>query len=995
MKRALCIFSLFFIFIPSSWAFISSKNFSSSQYEQIIVGFKDEVSNKQIIEFVKENNCKLIGPVDEFKVYTLILPQGVSYKDIAQRFLKDKRVRYVLPSYEMQLQEESLASNIIDKVRDKDKKFFEQIGFFSALKWIEELKKENLLSGENKVILAFIDTGIHPELLEELEREGLVKRGISIMWDKDNKNYKISKNINDVVDLEDGHGTAIATLLSAVGKGVELMPIKYDHTFGTFIEGVKSAIREAKKENKRLIINISASLTVASLVETNVKSALINFYMGEELKKLRQEVNDEESFEDREEILSSLKSEASEKANKIAETILFLYIFLVNRPGGFPDFPDWGEDEFNRIKESMDLTDKEIEVVKYGVNSGIQEFILFTKSPILNDIKKFAQDALIITGAGNNNDSYKNFPAFSKDVISVGAISNDEKASYSCYGDWVDVYAPGGDVVDAMWTLGISNKKLKDFYTMGTSLAAPMISDIASLIFMEEPKLSSQEVRDIIKISSDKIFSQKINQYLGKVDALTSVKVATVYGGIKDEIKCLKEYFNKIENLKNKNLDPAEELLYKRQYQQFLSKEFNQALEKIFKANPDLLKQEKFSLLLNNIFLGEYNYKEAKRDFLLTLWNINSKNINLATGLSISNQNDKDLVKEAVKSKVDGLSEEEVNQILNYEDSNVFNSVRLAKQYKYINELFKILPQVSKGEISEDGFLKHVKNIFVEDEELYRETKDSFKDIFDKLKNNEIDTNKAQKDLLINIWKIGEKYKEEILSNSALVKIDCLNLEESLREILKLKETQLDDEEINSIIDNGNNAKQILKIANSYAGIKDIFEAIDNFKSPWPKDWTSPLDFISFSNVKNLEQWSQFLDQLIENANYMSDGDISDITEKLYTRIVSDFVKIFSNQETISSNISEITNNNPLHRILWKIITNEIDNDQAKSEIVNLIKEESELDEVDIAVNLVENYYGINEKEENLDKIKLDFSNPVDYYPINDPIDKELPVFMW
>lgn len=969
MKRMFWIFSLFlsfYISTKSAWVFIDSNKYFDSQPIQIIVGFKQEVSNEEIIEFVKENNCKLIGPVDEFRVYTLVLPEGVTYKDVVQKFLKDRRVRYVLPNYKMQLQEESLAVDIVTKVRDKNEEVFNEIGFFSALDWIEKLRSENLLAGENKVILAFIDTGVHPELLEKLKEEGMYKKGINIYWDKDKEAYLVN---DDVTDIKNWHGTSVATLLSAIGDGVELMPIKFDMYLGTYIEAIKYAIREAKKAGKKLIINSSVSISIEGFIRAEIYSSLANYYIAEKVKELREEgISDTDIYNQWDGIVVEAKQEAIELTNYIFGLILYHIL---------PSFPFWEEEEFNYIKDIKRLSTQQINVIKYAIQAGKQKYYLFSKSLLFDDFKKFSQSALMICSVGNWKNEYRTFPASYPMVVAVGA----SEIGNSNYGDWVNLYAPGG-YKSKIWTLGIKGGKLVEMNVKGTSFSAPLVSNIVSLIFMVDPAFSTKEVRDILKISSENIFSFKIKQYIKKADASNAVKIATIYSGIKDGLKAIKEYFNKIESLKSMFLDPAvETLLYLRE----LNQKFKQALDKIFILNPDLLDEEKFSSIFSNIFLGEYNFNEAKNDFLLTLWSINSEEINLATGLAIAEQDDIELVKIAIESKVDSLSQKDINQILNYE-GNIFDGLKLARQYEGINSIFEFLPKVSEGEIKEDEFLNYIKNIFLDKEQIYIETKDSFKEIFAKLSNNEMDINGAQQELLITIWKIGEEYKEKSLCNLALLEIDCLALEYPLREILKLKEPILANEEIDLIIKNGNNAKQILKIANSYAGIKNILEAIDNFKSPWPEDWISPL-------VKTNEV-SQFLDQLIQNANYMSNEKLSGITEEFYTKIVLNFIKIFCDQETISSEISEITNNNPLHQILWKIITNEIDHDEAKLLILNLIKEESKLDEVDIAINLIQNYYEIGEKEMP-SEYRLDFEKMLNYYPIDNPTDDKLFIFMW
>lgn len=104
----------------------------------------------------------------------------------------------------------------------------------------------------------------------------------------------------------------------------------------------------------------------------------------------------------------------------------------------------------------------------------------------------YKKGVLIVAAAGNEGDMGKNvqrvYPAAFSHVISVAATdSRDKRASYSSYHSTVDIAAPGDDILSTL-------PDGKYGWMSGTSMATPMVTGVAALIWSYEPKLNKSEV---------------------------------------------------------------------------------------------------------------------------------------------------------------------------------------------------------------------------------------------------------------------------------------------------------------------------------------------------------------------------------------------------------------------------------------------------------------------------------------------------------------------
>jgi thermitase len=135
--------------------------------------------------------------------------------------------------------------------------------------------------------------------------------------------------------------------------------------------------------------------------------------------------------------------------------------------------------------------------------------------------------AVLVAAAGNDATTLKSYPAAYPEVMAVSATNhNDSLTSYSNYGSWLSVAAPGGD--DSNWPYSGILSTYPDTYAWwgGTSMAAPHVSGLASLLFAQDPSRSNSEVRAIIEQTACDLGAVGFDSTYGygRIDTLAAVQ---------------------------------------------------------------------------------------------------------------------------------------------------------------------------------------------------------------------------------------------------------------------------------------------------------------------------------------------------------------------------------------------------------------------------------------------------------------------------------------
>ena len=136
--------------------------------------------------------------------------------------------------------------------------------------------------------------------------------------------------------------------------------------------------------------------------------------------------------------------------------------------------------------------------------------------------------SLIVASAGNDNTTLKEYPAAFLRVLAVASSnSEDKKSDFSNHGSWVDVSAPGSNILSTIpGSVEYGNKN-------GTSMAAPMVSAVCALVKSLSASYTPGEITQIIKNTADPIIYANDPSYngllgTGRVDAYFAVREAYI-----------------------------------------------------------------------------------------------------------------------------------------------------------------------------------------------------------------------------------------------------------------------------------------------------------------------------------------------------------------------------------------------------------------------------------------------------------------------------------
>ena len=158
-----------------------------------------------------------------------------------------------------------------------------------------------------------------------------------------------------------------------------------------------------------------------------------------------------------------------------------------------------------------------------------------SKSRTLENAVNYAwnKNAVLVAAAGNSNNPSKTYPGAYTNVIAVTATdANDRKASFSSYGSWVDVAAPGVEVFSTfpnhpfVLENPANNRDQNYGYGSGTSMSTPVVAGVVGLVWSTPlAGNNNAKVRAQVEKTANPVSGTGTYWRWGRVNAHTAVTV--------------------------------------------------------------------------------------------------------------------------------------------------------------------------------------------------------------------------------------------------------------------------------------------------------------------------------------------------------------------------------------------------------------------------------------------------------------------------------------
>lgn len=156
---------------------------------------------------------------------------------------------------------------------------------------------------------------------------------------------------------------------------------------------------------------------------------------------------------------------------------------------------------------------------------------MYQTADVLGEAVQYAlsKNVVVVATMGNDNVERKRYPAAYPGVIAVGSTDQaDKKSTFSNYGDWISVAAPGTAIFSTFPTYPVSISGTAGYASLsGTSMAAPLVTGLVGLIRSQKKGLAPAEVKAILEKSADDLGTAGFDKQFGhgRINALKALSL--------------------------------------------------------------------------------------------------------------------------------------------------------------------------------------------------------------------------------------------------------------------------------------------------------------------------------------------------------------------------------------------------------------------------------------------------------------------------------------
>jgi PKD repeat protein len=130
-----------------------------------------------------------------------------------------------------------------------------------------------------------------------------------------------------------------------------------------------------------------------------------------------------------------------------------------------------------------------------------------------------ASGGIVFVAAGNSGNQTADYLNGRGDCVSVAATTeSDNGASFTNYGTWVDICAPGNNIYATYHDHTDPNTNYWAALS-GTSMATPLTAGVAGLVWSQNPAWTASQVKTQLFSTADNIDAYLSSQYIGKMGA--------------------------------------------------------------------------------------------------------------------------------------------------------------------------------------------------------------------------------------------------------------------------------------------------------------------------------------------------------------------------------------------------------------------------------------------------------------------------------------------